>query len=238
MTLFATKKLAINSFSPLKGGWTNFNTYPRQLGDVNGDGRDDIVGFGHTFVYVSLGQSDGTFASPSIALDSFTVDRGRWTDFDTYPRQLGDVNGDGRDDIVGFGHTFVYVSLGQSDGTFASPSIALDSFTVDRGRWTDFDTYPRQLGDVNGDGRDDIVGFGHTFVFVSLGQSDGTFAPPSIVMEDFTVDRGGWTNFDTYPRQLGDVNGDGQADIVGFANNGTYVALANNPGVDPLLSIF
>ncbi|NEQ10356.1 MAG: VCBS repeat-containing protein [Moorea sp. SIO4E2] len=238
MTLFATKKLAINSFSPLKGGWTNFDTYPRQLGDVNGDGRDDIVGFGHTFVFVSLGQSDGTFASPSIALDSFTVDGGRWTDFDTYPRQLGDVNGDGRADIVGFAHRGVYVSLGQSDGTFAPAFKAIDSFAVDKGGWLNFNTYPRQLADVNGDGRADIVGFANQGVYVSLGQSDSTFAPPSIVIEDFAVDRGGWLNFDTYPRQLGDVNGDGRADIVGFANDGTYVALANNPGVDPLISIF
>jgi hypothetical protein len=101
--------------------------------------------------------------------DTFTVKKGGWSSFDLYPRQLGDVNGDGRDDIVGFGRDAVFVSLGQSDGTFGAHFVAKDdTFTVKKGGWSSFDLYPRQLGDVNGDGRDDIVGFGQDAVFVSL----------------------------------------------------------------------
>ena len=44
-----------NGFTVNDGGWTSFNQYPRQLGDINGDGRNDIVGFGGSEVYVSLG---------------------------------------------------------------------------------------------------------------------------------------------------------------------------------------
>ena len=174
------------------------------------------------------------YGAKKLAVNSFSSSQG-WSSFDQYPRQLADVNGDARADIVGFGYDAVYVSLGQSDGTFASELVAKnDYFTVNKGGWSSFDQYPRQLADVNGDGRTDIVGFSSDAVYVSLGQSDGTFAPASIAKDDdFTVNKGGWTNFDSYPRQLADVNGDNRADIVGFAQDATYVALANNQGVEP-----
>ena len=41
------------------GGWASQDIYPRLLGDVNGDGRADIVGFGVAGAYTALGQADG-----------------------------------------------------------------------------------------------------------------------------------------------------------------------------------
>ncbi|AUB38470.1 Ca2+-binding protein, RTX toxin-related [Nostoc flagelliforme CCNUN1] len=222
-----------DNFSVVDGGWTSFDLYPRQLGDINGDGRDDIVGFGNSDVYAALGQSNGTFGPIFVAQsDNFSVVDGGWTSFDLYPRQLGDVNGDGRDDIVGFGNSDVYVSLGRSNGTFGPIFVAQDNnFTVVDGGWTSFNQYPRQLGDINGDGRDDIVGFGNSDVYVSLGQSNGTFGSIFVAQDNnFTVVDGGWTSFDLYPRQLGDVNGDGLDDIVGFGNSDVYVSLGQSNG--------
>ncbi|MEH2064059.1 MAG: VCBS repeat-containing protein, partial [Nostoc sp.] len=120
------------------------------------------------------------------------------------------------------------VSLGQSNGTFGQWFVGLDNgFTVSDGGWTSFDQYPRQLGDVNGDGRDDIVGFGGGEVYVSLGQSNGTFGQWFVGLDNgFTVSDGGWTSFNQYPRQLGDINGDGRNDIVGFGGGEVYVSLA------------
>jgi GH18 family chitinase len=224
-----------DGFTVTQGEWTSFDKYPRQLADVNGDGRADIVGFGYDTVYVALGQNDGTFGSAFVAKnDGFTVTQGEWTSFDQYPRQLADVNGDGRADIVGFGYDTVYVALGQNDGTFGSAFVAKnDGFTVTQGEWTSFDQYPRQLADVNGDGRADIIGFADDAIHISLGQTDGTFAPTSVDKnDDFTV-KGGWNSFDQYPRQLADVNGDNRADIVGFAQDATYVALANDQEFEP-----
>jgi hypothetical protein len=159
-----------NNFTVNDGAWSSFDLYPRQLGDVNGDGRDDIVGFGQDAVYVSLGESNGTFGEVFVGKDNnFTVNDGAWSSFDLYPRQLEDVNGDGRDDIVGFGQDAVYVSLGESNGTFGEVFVGKDNnFTVNDGAWSSFDLYPRQFGDVNGDGRGDIVGFGQDAVYVSL----------------------------------------------------------------------
>ena len=49
---------------------------------------------------------------------------------------------------------------------------------------------------------------------------------------------GGWSSQEKYPRQLADVNGDGRADIVGFASDGVYVSLSNDAKADQSNSIF
>ena len=59
-----------------------------------------------------------------------------------------------------------------------------------------------------------------------LGQSDGTFAPRKKASAQFVHQGEGWTSFDTLPRQVADVNGDGRADIIGFAYDSVQVALS------------
>ena len=124
------------------------------------------------------------------------------------------------------------ISENQLDDTFAPIQIAHSGFTVNKGGWVSQDRYPRHVADVNGDGRDDIVGFGHNAVYVSLGQTDGTFPSHQIAYSNnFTVNKGGWVSQDKYPRHVADVNGDGRADIVGFGSNAVYVSLSEFPYV-------
>ena len=51
------------------------------------------------------------------------------------------------------------------------------------------------------------------------------FVAGTTLSNTFTVSAS-WGSFDAVPRLLADVNGDGKADIVGFANNGVVVALS------------
>src|SRR5690606_7457192 len=44
--------LGVRAFTAV-GGWSDDDRYPRQVADVNGDGRADIVGFGEAGVYVA-----------------------------------------------------------------------------------------------------------------------------------------------------------------------------------------
>jgi VCBS repeat protein len=232
MSFFTQPFFALDAFGQRRGGggWATQNRYPRELGDVNGDGHADIVGFGADGVYVSVGNADGSFNTPFFAAAGFAHDRGGWETQNQYPRQLGDVNGDGRDDIVGFGDGGVYVSLANADGTFGQSVLALNAFARAAGGWTSQDHYPREVADVNGDGRADIVGFGASGVYVALGNVSGTFAQPFLAINAFSQGVGGWTSQDRYTRELGDVNGDGRADIVGFGSAGVYVSLANTDG--------
>ncbi|NUT01790.1 MAG: matrixin family metalloprotease, partial [Sphingomonas sp.] len=223
-------------FSAGAGGWTSNNTYPRELADVNNDGRADIVAFGEGGTYVALGQANGTFGAAFVATAQFgrSTAAGGWTSDDRYHRALGDVNGDGRADIVGFGNDGVYVALGQANGTFAAAQVGSANFgyNVGAGGWTSDNTYPRVLADVNGDTRADIVAFGEGGTYVALGQANGTFGAPIIATGEFgrSTPAGGWTSNDVYYREMADVNNDGRADIVGFGQSAVYVALGQANG--------
>jgi hypothetical protein len=139
---------------------------------------------------------------------------------------MADVNGDGMADIVGFASAGVQVSLATGDGHFASPVAGIDNFAFNAGGWTSQDQYPRLLADVNGDHMADIIGFGHDGVAVSLATGNGHFASPVAGTANFAP-TGGWVSQNLYPRELGDVNGDGAADIIGFAHDGVLEALSN-----------
>ncbi|GAU86866.1 VCBS domain-containing protein [Bosea sp. BIWAKO-01] len=227
---FAAFTFELASFAPGAGGWNSDDLYKRELADVNGDGKADIVGFGLAGVYVSLATGSGHFAAPTFELASFAPGAGGWNSDDLYKRELADVNGDGKADIVGFGLAGVYVSLATGSGHFAAPTFALASFAPGAGGWNSDDHYKRELADVNGDGKADIVGFGLAGVYVSLATGSGHFAAPTFELANFAPGAGGWISDDLYKRELADVNGDGKADIVGFGLAGVYVSLATGSG--------
>ncbi|HEY0448406.1 VCBS repeat-containing protein [Actinophytocola sp.] len=184
--------------------------------DFNGDGKDDIVTFTQNAsadVYVAL--------STGAAFDGTTV---KWHDFFSPAGETpltGDFNGDGKDDIVTFTHgslADVYVAL--SNGSSFGPGI----------KWNDYFSLSGEVpavGDVNGDGKDDIVTFTRNAaadVFVAL--SNGTSFGPGVKWHDYFGLAG------EYPG-VGDVNGDGKADIVVFTRGSqadVYVALSTGTG--------
>ena len=204
--------------APAGGGWASQDVFPRELADVNGDGLADIVGFGFAGTYVALAAGDGHFAASSLVLPNFGAAPagGGWASQDVFPRELADVNGDGKADIVGFGELGTWVALATGGGNFAAPFLALPNFgfSAAGGGWASQDVFPRALADVNGDGRADIVGFGSAGTYVALATGGGHFAAPTLVLPNFgfSAAGGGWASQDQYPRELGDVNGDGKAE--------------------------
>ncbi|MBL3699753.1 CHAP domain-containing protein [Leucobacter luti] len=81
--------------------------------------------------------------------------------------------------------------------------------------------------DVNGDGLPDAVGFGSKGVSVALRTKTG-FGPARTWVAGFGTGNG-WSTL-AHPRALIDVNGDGKSDVVGFAEDGVYVALSTGSG--------
>jgi len=217
----------VANFTVGAGGWSTQERFPRILADVNGDGLADIVGFGQAGTLVALGQANGNFAAPFVAVANFGQDQG-WSSANIFHRELADVNGDGRDDIVGFGTAGVLVSLAQVGGTFGAPILGSTNFNPANG-WTSQDAFARTLADVNGDGFADIIGFGVPGSFVALGTGTGSFGAATFARADFGANQG-WTSNNQFHREVGDVNGDGRADIVGFGQAGTLVALGQANG--------
>lgn len=204
--------------SSAAGGWSAAQ-HPRMVVDVTGDGLADLVGFSSGGVYVAR-NTGSAFSSPSRWSGTFGTATG-WT-VRTNPRYVTDVDGDGRADIVGFGGNGVYVARNTGSSFSASTrwSAAFGS-TAAAGGWRG-DVHSRTLADVNGDGRLDIVGFGSSATSVALNRGT-SFGPSTRWTNDFGSRE--WTR-GWMPRSVVDVNGDGRADIVGFARDGVHVALS------------
>ena len=215
--------------TPVSSGAYGSDDWERGLADVNGDGRADLVlhyasaSSPGIKVRALLSDGDGTFtASPEVTPDS----SGYYHYADDviqiaglfWERGLADVNGDGRTDLVfrilgrtqGIG-TDVLFSKG--DETFTAPTgleLPVSSGAYGASGWQ------RGHADVNGDGRTDLVvhhaGTSSTSVRVRalLSDGDGTFTAGPEVRP---VSSGTYGS-DDWARGLGDVNGDGRADLV------------------------
>jgi len=197
----------------------------RRVADVNGDGRADIVGFAQTGVFVAT-STGTTFESKGRWIADFTNNSG-WL-LANEERRVADVNGDKKADLVGFGEDGTYVAL--STGTsFTAKTMWTPLFARATG-WAKT-RHVRHVGDVNGDKLADIVGFGNDGIHVAL-SSGSSFVISSNWFPGFAIDAGGW-RVDKHIREIGDVNGDGKADVVGFGDNAVYVALSTGASFAP-----
>ncbi|UUR08221.1 M10 family metallopeptidase C-terminal domain-containing protein [Sphingomonas glaciei] len=223
---FTPAKMATGHFGS-NTGWISDNLFYRELADINGDGRADIIGFGIAGTLTAIAKADGSFADPVTGLLDFGINQG-WTTQEGFARATGDVNGDGKADLIGFGSAGTLVALGKGDGTFQETRFSLADYGVRQG-WTSDNSFRRMLADVNGDGSDDIVGFGYAGALVSLSNGDGTFTSARLILNNFGLQQG-WSSQNSFSRDIADVNGDGFADIVGFGAAGTYVAYGTANG--------
>jgi Astacin (Peptidase family M12A)/FG-GAP-like repeat len=212
---FAAPQFLINDFGYVSG-W-RVERHPRYLADVNGDGKQDVLGFGDAGIYLSLSEGTG-FGQVAFVVADYGYDTG-WR-VERHPRYLADINGDGKQDIVGFGDAGVYRSLSEG-ATFGPATFVRADYGYDSA-WR-VENHPRLLADVNGDGKQDIVGFGDAGVYLSLADGTGGFGEASFVLADFGYDSAWRVN--KHPRFVGDVSGDGKQDIVGIGDAGVYVSL-------------
>jgi hypothetical protein len=135
-----------------------------ETGDFNADGFDDLVHLtGGDYVRQWFGQPNGAFAvgffSPGVG---YGIQWGSW--------KAGDFNGDGRTDLVHLtGGDYVRPWISQPNGAFT-----VGYFQPGPGYWIQGGTW--HVGDVNGDGRKDLVHApGADYIRPWIARSDGTF---------------------------------------------------------------
>ncbi|MBL8621227.1 MAG: VCBS repeat-containing protein [Myxococcales bacterium] len=178
-----------------------FGTELPLVGDWNGDGKDDLAGLtrgttGDVFVALSTGAGFGA--------------RAKWHDWFTINSELpvaGDWNGDGKDDLA----TFTRGTTGDVYVAFSTGA----AFTGTGVKWHDQFAINSELpfaGDVDGDGKDDIVAFARgTLGRVYVARSNGSSA--------FVGQNAIWTTnlcLGTDTCAVADYTGDGKADALAF----------------------
>lgn len=216
-------------------GWETYDKFPRFFADVNSDGKKDIIGCGATGVLVALNLGNNTFGNPYYVINNdFCFNQG-WNSQNTFPRFIIDINKDNKPDIVGFGSYGVRVYLGNGTGGFnLASSYNYSGFgnATSSGGWASQGVHPRFLVDVDADGDIDIVGFGQSSVAVAKNTGTGFVLASNNWTSQFCPSTG-WTNNDLYPRYVMDINGDNKADIIGFSQTGTSVALSTGTSFQP-----
>ncbi|MEW6608153.1 MAG: VCBS repeat-containing protein [bacterium] len=178
------------------------------IGDVNGDGRNDVVmttsfyfdpeSDYHIFVFLQnvLGELE-----PPV---KYSAGNGNSVD-------IGDLNNDGRNDVVVTAHNAIGVFYQNGSGGL-NPMVTYPSnhFSVSN-------TYKLRIGDFNNDGLLDVVsidwGTQSPDVDVFLQNINGTLNPPVT----YSVTHGGYDDLD-----VGDVNNDGLTDIIVMSGQGFY----------------
>jgi hypothetical protein len=155
-------------------------------GDLDGDGKRDLIVSVSQKLHVYLGNGDGTFREQKP--------------ISATPRALAlsDMNHDGKLDVVtlarGVSPSVVKVRYGRGDGTF-EPEVAYAA----QGRADCF-----ALGDFNGDGQDDVaLGIYDSSIAVLTSKPDGNLRSPS----SYSVGN-------VFGVATGDFNGDGKPDVV------------------------
>ena len=187
--------------------------YPSMIavGDVNEDGRVDLVAGASGGVLPLLGNADGGLtrlpSQPGGLVDMSAI-------------AIADLNGDGHPDLGvgdqeprGGAKGGLGIMVGHGDGTFEKLVNFLPAIDIHR----------VATGDVNGDGRPDLVGTASAGVRVLFGTQGGGVALESGlgIAGDYYI-----------APALGDMDGDGKLDILTSkrSDNQVYLLLGNGDG--------
>jgi peptidoglycan/xylan/chitin deacetylase (PgdA/CDA1 family) len=192
-------------------GWDETMRASIHFADVDGDGRADACGLGPRGVVCAHSHADG-------------LDRARgWLDHidvESSSLRLADVNGDGRADLCGRSREGLVCAI-STGHTFSKPHVFSTSSEL-------LSTTPATLrfGDLNGDGRADVCGLGEHGVVCAL-SGGHMMTEPRIWISAESTRAQGWES----PRyaatiQLGDINGDGRADLCGSGPDGVVCGVA------------
>lgn len=203
-------------------------------GDVNGDGFADVIVGSSTWnetigrAYIFYG-GPNLYSKPAAEADVILSGESYWNFFGNSVAAAGDVNGDGRADVIvgnsgGMGG-LVGIFYG---GTTLHSKPASEADVVLTGGYDYFGYSVASAGDVNGDGRSDVIVGAYDYD-ASTGRAHIFYGGPTLVSkraEDADVILTGdepWQGFGFSVASAGDANADGYGDVI---VGSTYMPMA------------
>lgn len=168
------------------------------VGKFNSDNKDDfalVLPSGSTQVVVVCTSNGSTFDSCAFWHASFP---------DAATVKAGDANGDGKDDLIAFTQGVagtVYVALSNGSNGFGTPTVWVNA-------WFALGAEVPDVGDIDGDGDDDLVTYGNgasnNSIWVAKSNRSSFDAATAAV---------GTACFSGMKPLVGDFTGDGRADL-------------------------
>jgi peptidoglycan/xylan/chitin deacetylase (PgdA/CDA1 family) len=242
---FDDKRILNNKdFTDAKGWGNAAYSASIQYGDVNRDGRMDIVARSASGMMVALNNGNGFNAATNWSFKTNNVGDfanadggGKWGNNEAWygTVRLVDINHDGRADICARSSEGIWIAYSTGNG-FAKKRLAFtQNFkdAVDDGwNWGTVDRATTiQFADVNGDGWADIAARGIWGIAVALNTRSAGHEFDNVQATWWTTDYSNAANWHLpeYYKSVhfADVNGDGMADAIGRGSQGLWVALSN-----------
>jgi hypothetical protein len=174
---------------------------------LTGDGESDLIarGLSDGHLYNLGSYSDGDLATGSKAYNLVVGP--------------GDLNGDGKSDLIARSSTALYFYAGNGDGNSVKSRVQ-----VGGSGWSQYNTIVG-AGDLNGDGKADIVARSSAGLFFYAGT--GKAATPFGARKQ--IGGTGWSQYNTLIAP-GDINGDGVADLLARSSKGLFFYAGTGTG--------
>jgi gliding motility-associated-like protein len=203
------------------------------VGDVDGDGKPDLVVVNGTDSTISVYRNTSTIGSISFAPPvSFA------SIINPYLARIADIDGDGKPDLIVLSYNnanknyeaqFNVVSVFRNTSTAGAISFA-PGVAVDNGHGN-YSGEDIAIGDIDGDGKPDIVI--SLYINGAVGILRNISTQGSISSNSFAPGVFYYTGYNVplpFSVTIGDLDGDGKPDLVVPDNNEGFVSIFHNVG--------